>query len=87
MRLSWNDSTVARPKVVITAEDDEFDQVTIQNWIAEGFEISYLPFTGSREDYIHHLQHLADPLELGETFAIIGMLALGTHQSRHEPFS
>ena len=76
MRFSWNDSTLPRPKLVITAQDDEFDQVTIQNWRAEGFEVSYLPFIGSREDYVHCLQHLADPLELGEDFAIIGMLAL-----------
>ena len=73
MSFSWNNSTVARPKVFITAEDNEFDQVTFQNWRAEGFEVSYLPFTGSREDYVHYLHHLA---ELGEDFAIIGMLAL-----------
>ena len=76
MKFSWNDSTVPRPKLVITAQDDEFDQVTIQKWRAEGFEVSYLPFTGSREDYVHYLKHLADPLELGEEFAIIGTLAL-----------
>ena len=76
MSFSWNDSTVALPKVVITAQDNEFDQATIQNWRAEGFEVSYLPFTASREDYVHYLQHLADPLELGENFAIIGVLAL-----------
>lgn len=71
MRFSWSDSSVAQPKVVITAEDDSFDEVTIQNWRAEGFEIAYLPFTGSRADYVHALQHLADPLELGEHFAIV----------------
>ena len=76
MRFSWNDSTVSRPKVVITAEGDGFDQVTIENWRAEGFEVSYLPLPGSRGDYVHYLQHVADSLELGQDFAIIGMLAL-----------
>ena len=71
-----NDSTLPRPKLVITAKGDEFDQVTIQNWRAEGFEVSYVPFIGPREDYVHYLQHLADLLELGQDFAIIGMLAL-----------
>lgn len=61
--------------VVITAEGDDFDEVTIQNWRAEGFQVSYLPFTGSRKDYVHSIQHLADPLELGENFAIVGLLA------------
>ena len=76
MTFSWNDSTVPRPKLVITSQDDEFDQVTITNWRAEGFEVSYLPFIGLRQDYLHYLEHLADPLELGQDFAIIGMLAL-----------
>lgn len=76
MRFSWSDGSAAHPKIVITAQDDDFDQVTIQNWRAEGFEVSYLPFTGLRNDYVHTLQHLADPLELGENFAIVGLLAL-----------
>ena len=76
MRFSWSDSSVAQPKVVITAEDDDFDLGTIQKWRAEGFEVSYLPFTGPRKDYVHCLQHLADPLELGENFAIVGLLTL-----------
>lgn len=76
MKFSWSDSSVAQPKVVITAEDDDFDQVTIQKWRAESFEVSYLPLTGSRKDYVHSLQHLADPLELDENFAIVGLLAL-----------
>lgn len=71
MRFSWSDGSAAHPKIVITAKDDDFDQVTIQNWRAEGFEVSYLPFTGLRNDYVHTLQHLADPLELGENFAIV----------------
>ena len=75
MRFSRNDSTVAQPKIAIAAKGDEFDQATIQNWTAEGFEISYLPYTGSRQDYVHNLQRLADSLELDETFAIIGMRA------------
>ena len=76
MKFSWNDSTLPRPKLVITAQGNDFDQVTIQNWRAEGFEVSYVPFIASREDHVHYLQHLTAPLELGQDFAIIGMLAL-----------
>ena len=75
MRFPWSDSSVAQPRLVITAERDDFDQISLQNWRAEGFEVSYLPFTGSRKDYVYSLQHLADPLELGENFAIVGLLA------------
>ena len=76
MRFFGNDSTLPRPKLVITAQDEQFDPVTLQNWRAEGFEVFYLPFVGSREAYVHYLQHLADPLELGQDFAIIGRLSL-----------
>ena len=75
MRFSWSDNSVARPKLVITAEGDSFDQITFQKWRAEGFELAYLPFTHSLDDYLHSLQHLADPLEVGENFAIVGSLA------------
>ena len=81
MRSSWSKSSVAQPKVFITAKSNDFDQVTVQNWRAEGFEVSYLPFLGCPTDYIHSLQHLADSLELGDNFAIVGLLALMCTQS------
>ena len=34
--------------------------------------MSYLPFTSSRNAFVKTLQHLADPLELGEKYAIVG---------------
>lgn len=61
-----------RPRLVLTAEDDEFDPLIIQHWKEEGFEVSYLPFTGQRKEYIRELDHLPDPLELGEKYAIVG---------------
>ena len=76
MWFSSNDSTVARPKLVITSDDYEFDQATFRNWRAEGFQISYLPHIGSREEYVQYLQRIVDSLDVGEHFAIIGMLAL-----------
>ena len=76
MKFSWNDSSIAQSRVVITAEDHEFDSNIIQNWTAEGFEVSYLPFIGSRKDYVHSLQHLPDRLALGDNYAIVGLLAL-----------
>lgn len=76
MKFSWSDSSVAQPKVVVTAEDHEFDRNILQNWRAEGFEVSYLLFGGSRKDFVDSLQHLHDRLELGENYAIVGLLAL-----------
>ena len=86
MKLDRDEGVMTHSKVVITSKDEEFDPVIIQNWKAEGFHVSYLPFTSSREDYVHSLQHLADSFELGEHFAIVGMLALvriESNRSRH----
>ena len=82
MKFSWNQGNKTLPKLVLTAEDPDFDQVTTANWRAEGFEVSYLPFTGSRKDYVTSVQHLADPLELGEKYAIVGLLLLRA-RARH----
>lgn len=63
-----------QPRLVLTAEDPSFDTVTIQNRKDENYRVSYLPFTGSRRDFEKNLQHLADPLETGEKYAIVGVL-------------
>lgn len=69
---------MSHPRLVLTAEDDEsFDPATVRNWRDEGFQVSYLPFTGggkSRKGYERELQHLPDALELelGEKYAIVG---------------
>ncbi len=69
MKFSWSQPP---PRLVLTAEDSAFDPVTIQNWKDEGYEVSYLPFTSSRKEYVKALHRLADPLELGEKYAIVG---------------
>ncbi|KAA6413014.1 MAG: hypothetical protein FRX48_02757 [Lasallia pustulata] len=68
MKFNW---TTGPLRLVLTAESADFDSVTIQNWKDEGYSVSYLPFVDSRKEYIHKLQHLADPLELGQKYAIV----------------
>lgn len=70
VHLSWSTST---PRVVLTSDTDEFDPTIISHFIEEGFQLSYLAYQGSHDDYIAKLQHLQDPLELGEKYAIVGM--------------
>jgi len=60
------------PKVYITADDDEFDQVIIQHLREEGFDARYLPYDpDNSKAYRDTLRHLADDLELGENYAIV----------------
>jgi hypothetical protein len=69
VHLSWNTST---PRVILTSDTDEFDPTIISHFQAEGFQLSYLEYDGNKADYMAKLQHLQDPLELGETYAIVG---------------
>ena len=75
MKVSWNQGTMVRPKLVVTSEELTFDEATLRKWREEGFEVSYLPFDRSREQYTHTIEHLSDPLALDDNFAIVGLLA------------
>jgi hypothetical protein len=67
-------SETASPRVVLTAADTFFDQDTVQLWQDEGFHVIYLPCTGTRKEFEQRLQLTADSLELGEKYAIVGLL-------------
>jgi hypothetical protein len=69
MNFSWHS---ALPRLVVTSDTPDFDQDIIENWKDEGFQVAYLPYDGDKKDYHNKLQHLADPLELGEKYAIVG---------------
>jgi len=69
MDLNWNKST---PRVWLTAEDDDFDQSTIQHWADEGFEVFYLAYDKhKKKEYRDQLSHIPDKLGFGEKFAIV----------------
>jgi len=61
------------PRLVITSDTTDFDLITIEHFLDEGFQVAYLPYTGNKKDYNNKLQHLADPLDLGDKYAIVGM--------------
>ncbi|KAI7253051.1 hypothetical protein KC335_g15328, partial [Hortaea werneckii] len=58
-------------RIHVTADDDTFDPVIIRHLREEGFDATFLPFTGDIKGYRDTLRHLADDLELGENYAII----------------
>jgi hypothetical protein len=69
MSFSWHN---ALPRLVVTSDTPDFDQDVMENWMDEGFQVAYLPYDGDKKDYLNKLQHLADPLQLGEKYAIVG---------------
>lgn len=70
-RPLFNWSTV-QARLVVTSDTDDFDEEILSHFQEEGYQILYLPYSGNKAAYNSQLQHLADPLELGETYAIIG---------------
>ena len=77
MKFSWDndDGPEAPPRLVLTASkpsSSAFSPTIIQHFKDEGYDVTYLPFTGDNKAFRVHLSHLADPLELGEKYAIVG---------------
>lgn len=60
------------PRLCLTAESDEFDEQTLQDWQAEGFDASYLPMGKGGEKYRESLDSLSRGLTVGQSYAIIG---------------
>lgn len=61
------------PKLYVTAETDDFDELTLAEWRDEGFNVEYLPLGDDGAEYRRKLQALAKK-DMGpcETFGIIG---------------
>lgn len=60
------------PTLHVTGDDDEWDPVYIKHLQEEGFDVTYLPYGQGGKPYVTELKHLADDLELGESYGIIG---------------
>lgn len=63
----------APPRLYFTAESDEFDASTLTEWRNAGFTVEYFSMGKGGASYTRKLEALfSKPLELGETFGIIG---------------
>lgn len=60
------------PRVILTSDDPEFDEVILDHWKQEGFDARYVPYDGDAKAYKYWLQHYSDELEIGESYALIG---------------
>lgn len=69
MSFGWDN---AQPRIYVTSDTEDFDEEILAHFQEEGFQVSYLPYGGNHAAYQRQLQHLADNLELGESYAIVG---------------
>ncbi|KAF2173815.1 hypothetical protein M409DRAFT_62064 [Zasmidium cellare ATCC 36951] len=59
------------PRLHLTADDDDFDPTLLAHFHSEGYDVTYLPLGAGGKPYRNELAHLADDLELGESYAIV----------------
>lgn len=61
------------PHLLLTAETDDFDDVTLREWSDEGFEVTYVPLGNGGSEYVRRLHSIADKIVgVSETYAIVG---------------
>ncbi|KAK8028276.1 hypothetical protein PG991_005332 [Apiospora marii] len=67
-----DDFPKSKPKLYITAEEEEFDELTIAEWRNEGYDVEYFSMGKGGKEYKTHLRALTNQ-DLGpcETFGII----------------
>ncbi|KAF4556181.1 Hypothetical protein D9617_1g080560 [Elsinoe fawcettii] len=64
--------------LLLTAETDDFDEVTVQEWRQEGFSVSYMGFGDGGADFVRRVQAHADKISVGEQYAIVAYGSPGT---------
>ena len=69
--VSWSN---VQPRLCVTSDTEDFDEEILAHFKEEGYQTWYLPYNGDHAAYQRQLQHLADPLELGESYAIVGKI-------------
>lgn len=61
------------PYLFLTAETDDFDEVTVQHWRDEGFVVGYVPLGNGGAEYVRRLHAVADQaVGVSEQYAIVG---------------
>jgi len=65
--------------VLLTAETEDFDEETTQQWRDEGFNTAYVPLLNGGDEYINRVHATGDAFGTSEYYAIVGNRA--THST------
>lgn len=61
------------PYIFLTAETDDFDDITLQEWSDEGFIVTYVPLGNGGAEYTRRLHATADAkVGISDRYAIVG---------------
>ncbi|KAF2230871.1 dienelactone hydrolase-like protein [Viridothelium virens] len=71
--LDFSSVPRAPPKLFVTAETSDFDEITLQKWRDEGFDVEYLPLEndGGQKAYLESLKRLHEGLGVGDYYGIV----------------
>ena len=58
--------------VLLTAETEDFDEETTQQWRDEGFNTAYVPLLNGGDEYINRVHNVGDAFGVSEYYAIVG---------------
>jgi hypothetical protein len=62
------------PKLYITGENDDFDEVTLTEWRDEGFDVEYISMESCGDGYLKKIKSLSrEKMAPCEKFGIVGM--------------
>lgn len=63
----------SRPKLYVTGESDDFDQLTLAEWRDEGFDVEYISMESCGDGYLRKIRSLSrEDLGPCQKFGIIG---------------
>ncbi|KAI9653391.1 MAG: hypothetical protein M1821_007056 [Bathelium mastoideum] len=71
--LNFSSVPRAPPKLFVTAETLDFDEIILQHWRDEGFDVEYLPLENDSgpKAYIESLKKLHEGLGVGDYYGIV----------------
>ena len=70
-------ASTAAPRVLVTAESDDFDDITLEELANEGFFVKYVPMGDGGREYGERLDGFTKGLGVGESLAIVGTIRVG----------
>lgn len=76
--LDFSSVPRAPPKLFVTAETSDFDEITLQQWRDEGFDVEYLPLEneGGQKAYLESLKRLYEGLGVSDYYGIVGRVSI-----------
>lgn len=58
--------------VILCADSEDFAEEVVQQWLAEGFNVIYVPFGKGGKDFVGRVQRAGENVGVGEQYAVVG---------------